>query len=215
MPSHMNQKMSKTLVQTFLAGAMLAGGLGFYLAQPSSADALRSAQAGSPTRVAVVDAMRVVNSLEELQEMQAQFNQAMTEAQGRLDRLRDSEDLLVEDLENLELNEEARREKIIELANLRGQAAGTREALQGVLTVEQGNIIGDLYGKVITTVSRIAERDGYDLVLVNDASIIPPRNVPAQNVQNVLRDRRVLFASGTIDLTDQAIEEMNALFRAG
>lgn len=196
-----------------IAAAVIGATVLFAAREAQGLAAVRAASA--PTRVAVVDAMTVVNSLEELEARQNDFNAAITEAQTRLDSLKGEEERMIEDLQTMEFSDSEQRERLIELAELRGRAAGTREALEGVLGVEQGRIIASLYSKVTDTVADIARREGYDLVLVNDSSITPPADAPSQAVQQTIRNRRVLYTNEALDITQLVIDEMNALFRAG
>ena len=64
-------------------------------------------------------------------------------------------------------------------------------------------------------VAALAKKDGFDLILLDDRSINVPDDASYAEVNNTILNKRVLFASDTIDLTQRLITMMNNDFSAG
>jgi len=79
---------------------------------------------------------------------------------------------------------------------------------QAKLNKMAGLRIENLYRKALDAVALIAEELGYDVVLAKEA---PPK-FQYENLQQLLAKislRKSLYASETIDITDQVIQRMN------
>ncbi len=71
-----------------------------------------------------------------------------------------------------------------------------------------------MYDKIADGAARIAQRDGIDLVLVDDRIFaIPATNRAAQSA--MLESKKVLYASEPVDLTDELLTMLNNEFSAG
>jgi Skp family chaperone for outer membrane proteins len=93
----------------------------------------------------------------------------------------------------------------------------TMEALelQGYVQFQQDrqqrrsqSVIFGLYEKIKLAAQRLADEQGYDIILVNDSVVAIPEN--AENVIREISSRRVLFAREQMDITVQLIQSMNA-----
>ena len=71
-----------------------------------------------------------------------------------------------------------------------------------------------MYDKIADGATRIAKRDGVDIMIVDDRIFaIPATNRAAQS--QMLESKKILFASETVDLTDELLTMLNNEFSAG
>ena len=76
-----------------------------------------------------------------------------------------------------------------------------------------------IYRNLRRETARVAEAEGFELVMVNDSigeiSTTPGTQVPLQQqVIEQITNRRILFADRTVDITDQVIVRMNNAINA-
>lgn len=165
-----------------------------------------------PTTVAVVDIIKLIDKLNQKSDWEVQLSA----------------------LKKRISDEHVARKKVIEDLTKQAEAAPEpeRTALRDKLTFqtlelnrwasmkmaeidrESAFMWMDLYRSIRVEASKLATADGYDLVLVNDGvtelQLQQGTRVPQeQQAQEQIMRRRVLFASGTIDITDKLILRMN------
>ncbi|MDP7005719.1 MAG: OmpH family outer membrane protein [Phycisphaerales bacterium] len=79
---------------------------------------------------------------------------------------------------------------------------------------ERALMLQDLYYKIQTAVEEVATESGYDIVLINDVgrSVNPNDNskIPREiQVLELISQRRAIFASEQVDISDQIVTHMN------
>ena len=67
--------------------------------------------------------------------------------------------------------------------------------------------VQDLYHKVLAAVGRLAQREGYDLVLQNDTQDFRPEN--QQQLMAMILGRKVLHVNSKLDVSDALIQMLN------
>ena len=82
------------------------------------------------------------------------------------------------------------------------------------IDIERSLMYRDLYQKVQTSVADIAEQNGYDLLIINDinrAILVNPKAKVSREfqVREQLDDKRIVFSSSQIDITEQIVSHMN------
>jgi Skp family chaperone for outer membrane proteins len=86
----------------------------------------------------------------------------------------------------------------------RMQAAQTR------LDIARGDMMRELYEKVVAACGQFAENNGYDMILVDDRSFpLAEMTSSTAEHQAAIRARRVLYARASMDVTDQVLTLMN------
>ena len=66
-----------------------------------------------------------------------------------------------------------------------------------------------MYDQIRASSAKLAKRNRWDVVFVNDAAVpLPDGDSP--NIMGEISSRRVLYANIELDVTDQLIEYMNA-----
>lgn len=167
----------------------------------------------APTAVAVIDVARLVQEIDErgewdmrLESLQASVNQEAQDRQKAIERrLKESEE--TEDIEK----RQAIRDEVA-LMQLRFEQWVQIKSLE--IDRERSLKWRSIYRNLRRETSRVAETDGYDLVLVNDATgeiaTDPNAQMPLeQQVLTQMLNRRILYSASPIDITEQVIVRMN------
>ncbi|MEL6499383.1 MAG: OmpH family outer membrane protein [Planctomycetota bacterium] len=199
-----------------LAGAALgvAGVLGVGIGLGAGV-AYQSAEA---TAVAVVD-IDAVSA--ELEEFKARVGEINVKREARVAELRAISERIGEINVELEALTEAEQARGIELSIEGGALQNDLQFKQGAFQQEadllQAALTRELYGKITEAVTRIAERDGYDIVLFDDKSISLNDQAAASFAGSVeaIKSKKVLYASDVVDLTNSVLALMNNEYAAG
>jgi Skp family chaperone for outer membrane proteins len=168
--------------------------------------------------VAVVDIAQVLEQLSEKREREMQLESEIGERQDRLDRLKGQADLAKQDLEVLLRGTKEFRERQEEAIRLEGRLQIENEIAQRRLSQSRMRMQLELFNKILEAAQRYADREGFDIVLSSDVSD-PIPEVAAEQMQPqefmaMLASRRVVHASGAVDITDEVAQMMNNEFRA-
>lgn len=190
-----------------------AAGLGGVFAGQRSA---RGASEGvatsraSATAVAIVDLERVMKGLKEKDKRENDMKDRIAAFQVTMDDLKKTLDGLTKQLEltpkDNVLGIREIKQKQIETAAL---ADARKQALQTLISIETGEILRSMYMKINASVDQIAEKDGWDMVLLDNRSIKIPDTVTDREINFIIQSRTVLNAANSIDITDDVITLMN------
>jgi len=163
-----------------------------------------------PTAVAVVDWLKVTDNLKEwkdttvsLKAKETAFQQAVNDRQAKLKELAEDLKALSPETPNFEA---AQTRFNIESAEFSAWGQAAQKDLEAAKLREQLKI----YDKITKAVAAVAERDGYQIVLWNDAESkkIDLRNAPDSAGQ--IATRHVLYVSPSApDITDAVAAFMN------
>ncbi|MCL4222051.1 MAG: OmpH family outer membrane protein [Phycisphaerales bacterium] len=199
-------------------GLVLGAALLTTLAWQAGANAARPP--ANPTAVAVVNLPKVLQSLDERTVRQDAMSKATESRQKQLDELTKRIEAL-----NLELDPKEGgtikpgtaeyRDKLIQLRELQVTLDARFKLLEQVLSFERGTIMRELYVKIDSAVNRIADRDGYDLVLLDDTDFKLPNEASQDDMNRAILSRSVLYRHNSIDITDQVVQLLNNEFKAG
>lgn len=169
----------------------------------------------APTTVAVVDIDKLSTSLEEFKVPREQFiakqnawSEELRGLQTRLASLTEELELIPED------NTDARINKIIQRTTIESEIKTKGQLFQQASDLDQAKLFKRMYDKISDGATRIAKRDGIDIMIVDDRIFaIPATNRAAQS--QMLESKKILFASETVDLTDELLTMLNNEFSAG
>ncbi len=169
----------------------------------------------APTTVAVVDIDKLSTSLEEFKVPREQFiakqnawSEELRGLQTRLASLTEELELIPED------NTDARINKIIQRTTIESEIKTKGQLFQQASDLDQAKLFKRMYDKIADGATRIAKRDGVDIMIVDDRIFaIPATNRAAQS--QMLESKKILFASETVDLTDELLTMLNNEFSAG
>lgn len=195
-----------------LALALSAFGVGALIGA-DRADASAVRLAGS-TSVAVVDLAKLLDGLTERSALEATLNAEIAKRQGELDKVTGEITRMAEDIKLLTEKDPKRIERIRDLRIKEVEARALRQFVQEQLSLEKGRMLATLYNKVRRAVGDISTRDGWDLVLIDDAGLDLPEMATEQQMLQLVLARRVLVAGSRIDITDEVRTLMNNQFNA-
>jgi Skp family chaperone for outer membrane proteins len=109
--------------------------------------------------------------------------------------------------------------KRIEALALRLELKATLEArgkaYQQMINLENGDILQELYLKVQTAAATLAQREGFDLILIDDRPIKLPPNGTDREYNEVIQSKRIIYARDGLDITPALRTMMNNEFAAG
>lgn len=171
------------------------------------------AMLANPTSVAVVNVERVFDRLDESADWQIQIRQLATSVQeearsrsGDIDRLRKELDAAPEGPDRQRLLDE------VALKQLRLEEWGRLKQLE--IDRERSLMWQKMYRAVREEAKKVAESEGYQLVLVDDSSaeVRTSRevNMPLEiQARQQIASLRVLYATNTIDITEKVIVRIN------
>ena len=80
-----------------------------------------------------------------------------------------------------------------------------RQALQ----VEIHAVMQDFYPKIYDAISRIAERDGWDIVLLDTSKIDPSSKDDLAAMNDAVARKHVLYVNPNFDITNEVIVLLN------
>lgn len=200
-----NQRLSGSVVLGLglMAAAAVAGFHSGATANSSHLDA-KSAVIGT------VDLNKVMESLVEVKERNAQINAKGTERQKVLDGLSDELKTIDADLKMLPAESKERVDKIAKGIELRKMAEAKAQIFQQLINLEKGEVLREVYKKIEDASRSLAEKEAMDLVIVDDSTMIRiPERASDQEVSLAAQTRKVLYAGKSIDLTDRIITQLN------
>jgi len=117
-------------------------------------------------------------------------------------------EVLEADLEGLSPNSQRYEEMTAELMRKTLEYEGFVQFANNRLELKKAEALRDIYLELRSAIARLSQRNGYDLVIVDDTvgDLTPSTE---QEMQRQISARRVLYGARTIDITDLVIAEMN------
>lgn len=180
------------------------------------AGAVRAALAAPPTSVGVIDLVRVLEQMNERAQWDASIKSMEEGLETERMRRQTEAQSKFKQLENMGPGPE--RDALSEaLAKELLDAEVWINFKRGQLDRERSLRWQSLYRHVRSEAEKLAEAEGYDLLLVNDATkdlpteMAPNASAEGQTLQQISA-RRVIYAKKTIDLTDKLITRLNNAF---
>ncbi len=160
------------------------------------------------TRLAVVDLERLQQGLNEWAVLESKRKEAAQIMQDDLLSLADQLKAFKEEVEALPPNSDARIEAVIKVKEHESLVATRKELFQFRIDLERGNLIRTMYNKITQATATLAAEDGWDMIVVDDQTLVPPR-ATFREVNAAISQRRILFASDAIDITQRLEDMMN------
>ena len=163
-----------------------------------------------PTAVATVDIVTIFDSLTELKDLETKLEQRRVSSQAALEEVNNRLKTISADLEAMTRGTEDYKNKVKDAMELQAVYKARSEALNQILSIERGSMTRDLYNKVSDAITRISEREGYDVVLFDDSTFIVPENAAYQDVYRAIVTRSLMYRNDGIDITNQVVSLMNS-----
>ena len=209
--------MSRTIAFS-AASAAIAASLAFaavsWMPTPS-ATANNAVQTARPTRVATVNLEILLEGLDEQDVLQSQLDQLLADSQAQLRTLENRIEGLQADFEALADGSPEKRRKGLEIRETQIQIRARAESQQALISDETGAVLLQIFRKIRASVSEVAARDGWDVVVVDDSDARIPERAAQQVALNFITNRTLLYSADGVDITDTVRQYMNNRFQAG
>lgn len=186
------------------------GGLILLCARPAEGT---TATRADKTVVAVVNPTKVLEGLLERAdaeaELRSKFEELKAQADSRTSEIRQIQARLEETTDADE------RQALLDEIDAKGvKAIAFDQFAARQFDVDLALLQQDLYQRIVASVGELAQANGIDIVLVNDNAvpirINPEARIPrATQVEEQIAQRRVMFASPKVDITESLILRMN------
>ncbi len=172
----------------------------------------------TPTAIAIFDLDALQDGLEEQKDMGAMLNEKYKSMKDDLERMNAEYQALIKKLEEEgpTMTEEERQDLNIKGLLLEQSMKFTDDIRIQSLQVEIHAIMQDLYPKIYDAVRRIAERDGWDIVILDTSKIDPSapfNNVSAIERLSAMNDavarKHVLYVNPNVDITSEVLLLLN------
>lgn len=176
-----------------------------------------SSLVATPSAVAIIDLQKLYaeGKLAELTALNERLRSRGQERQTQIDQMAQKLEQLGKEAELKPKRSAERLEIEAQGVVLKAQYEAQVRAFQSVIDVEKGDVLRIMYTKILEATKQVAERDGFDVVLLDDRSVqIPDGLVPNNVVQQTMQSRRVLFAKDQLDITERVATLLNNEFNA-
>jgi Skp family chaperone for outer membrane proteins len=176
-----------------------------------------SSMLATPTAVGVLDLQKLYaeGKLAELTAMNDRLRATGQARQAELDEIAKKLEQMGKEAELKPKRSPERLEIEAKGVVLKAQYEAQVRAYQSVIDIEKGDVLRTMYAKILDATKTIAERDGFDIVLLDDRSVqVPDGLVPNNVVQQSMQSRRVMFAKDQLDITERVATLLNNEFNA-
>lgn len=168
-----------------------------------------------PTTVGTVDVVRLMSGLTKLGVLNYQLGQRIDERQKPLTLMKEQLDQLTAEMEALpKTAEKEKREKFVQAYELEKTASARKQAMEQLIAIERGDINREVYMDIQAAIAAYAQKNGYDLVMMDDRGMTLPDRAVDRDMNMVIQNKRILYMTETLDITDALIREMNNQFQA-
>lgn len=171
-----------------------------------------------PTASATVDIVRVIDELEERAVLESQLESRIRARQAQLNEINERLNAIQRDLDpetaTLIPGTDEYTERVREFMEQRAVAEARRNALTQIISIDRGALRRQLFQKISAAVGKIAERDGIDLVVLDDSVFPIPENASNDDVFRSIITKGVIYRHESIDITDRVVTLMNNEYTA-
>ncbi len=165
-----------------------------------------------PTAVATVDIVEIFEKLDELRVREDELEANKNARQAQLQEVADQINILKADLEAGTPGTDEYEDKIRQMMEIQAVYEARGNALGRILSIDRGNVTRETYEKITDAIARIADREGYDIVLFDDSLFVVPEGAQYQDVFRSIVSRSVIYRHEGVDITDQVVTMMNNEF---
>ena len=170
-----------------------------------------------PTAVAVVDVATVLDEMKEKTQIEADLKTQQEQVQREAERMTNDLKDLKSDLDILARGTPAYSEKLAELDQQVIQMKSWEQYQTLKIQRENARQMLHLYNKISAKAGEVAKENGFDIVLYKDRPIdVEFRDVEPKLLSGLISSRvsqrKILWSSDEIDITDQVVQRMNNEF---
>lgn len=204
-------KHSKTLM---IAAAALSTAFGTMAIAHTEAHADTSATTLAPAApiIAVVDLVKVYESLDELKARENDMKAAVAARQEEMQKLSKELEDDAKEIQNLPPGLD-RQKRVQAFLEKQATAKVKKEVYEALLDQQRAESFRELYEKITLACKKIAESQGITMVIVNDDSVKIPPGSSTADVQRIITNKRILFVNKTHDISDEVISQLNLEYK--
>lgn len=163
-------------------------------------------------RVAAIDVAAAFNEYQRQKDLTEEMNklrkQLDEENRARLQKI----DAKQKELDMLDANDPAYVKRMRDLLAMQIEYKNWFDLKQAELSREVSVWTARIYREITQAVEQVAQREGFDLVLYQQE--FPPASLDPEEMKNRIRNRTVVYTSPAADLTQAALDKLNADYRA-
>jgi len=186
------------------------------LLRPQPAEATDAARFAQPTSIATVDIKDVIDQLDQRDAMERELGQFLADRQALLDELSAQIEEAAADGEILPEGSPERAEAARRVRELQALGQTRQRFLEQEIDRQRSKMWLTLLREVDEAVDEIAQRDAWEIVIVDDTGLgLPEETAPEQESLGALFRRRVLHAADRVDITGDVVVYMNNRFNSG
>ena len=190
----------------FVAVVALLAALSAHMLRPQAPSA-------EPARIATIDLEKTYNSIERFAAAQATIKSSADELEKRVKAAETTVKDLEAELESFQPGSDAQAAAIQKLQIAVGEFRAIQEFSRAKLELERARALRDTYLAIKDASRRLAERDGYDYILLDDS--LPEMDLKnATQTMQQISARRFIFATPKSDATMALVALMNDEWKA-
>lgn len=169
----------------------------------------------APTTVAVLDIDRLSAEMDEFKVPAEDFQSKQTARREELRAIQTRMSSIAEELELIpDGDQDTRISKLTQQAVLESELKTKQQLYQQASDLEQAQLFKKMFDRIEAGAKQIAQRDGIDIVLVDDRVFkLSATNRAAQSA--ALESKKILFAADAVDITDELLTMLNNEFNSG
>lgn len=164
-----------------------------------------------PTRVAVCDVAAVFRNYERLRDLNQIFRQKTDALKAEDDRRAKLSTDLQKELADLKAGSKQYQTKLEEIDKTNVERAVWQQYQKQLLDREHRQASEDMFREILAAVSQVARERGYDLVLARDSVDVASQT--EQELFDKMIQRKCLYSSPQIDLTEDVAQRVNAAYK--
>ena len=188
------------IVALFGCAALLTGSL----AQPAG-----TAAPGSP---AVCDVIHVFNNYQRAKDLTADLNTRREAIKAETEKRNKVIDARTLEQESYKKGSPKHKEVGNEIMRLRVEARAYLEFQNAIALQDHQALTKEMYNEITSMIAQVSRQRNLSLVLHRELTPIETNNTA--ELLRQIRDRKVLYASDTLDITDPVLTSLNVTYKA-
>lgn len=175
--------------------------------------ALRAQSAPPPTgRVACLDVLAVFSEYQKMKDVQEELKQLNDRLNAEGETRGQAVETLGATIDAMDRNDPTYLKKTAELLEMQIGLRIWAETKKAHTAREIGLATDRIYRDILRVTEEIGREAGYDLVLQRER--YQPMSMTPEEIEAQMQNRKVLFASEAVDITDLVLRKLNTDYRA-
>lgn len=163
-------------------------------------------------RIAVCDVVEVFNNYQRAKDLTAKLNERRNAIKAESDKRSKAIEALQMELEGLKKGSEKYEQTFNEVQRLSIEHKAYLQYQDALALRDHQNLTKEMYEEITAMIARFAKERGFDVVVQREGA-----KLDAPNTTELLRqiyDRKLLYASEGVDLTEAVLLALNQAYRA-